>query len=475
MINVSIPYYYKSIDWEQFVTEYPPPVEFADTVYKWPRDKIQKLQDERFKRIAEIGWSHPFYKKRWTEAGLEPRNIGGIEDIEKLPVVSSYDFKDEIAALPPYGAHLRDPRELGKETPLKANSTGGTTGMPRPVLYDPVEWEINGLSAARGLFIQGARPGDICQIPNTNSIANFGWCYYIACHHWLGVMPLTTGSGLVTPSRRQIEIARDWGTNIWAAMPDYLTHLPKVAEEELGFDVRDLKTKFIHTGLGPDFSGELRNLLESLWGCDIYELYGTSEIGEACFECREKAGMHFNEDLYYLEILDTHTDEPANPGEPGDLVLTSFYRTNPPLIRYSTKDQTQFFDYGQRCGCGSYLTRMDHLIGRSDDMVKLRGTNVYPSACSDAVSNEPRANNRWLCVVKTVGEGDEMRDEMTVRVEYKDENIDIEDFKRTLEVRLRSDLGVKVAVEPVPLDALKEFSSAGREKKTKYLLDQRGK
>jgi phenylacetate-CoA ligase len=117
---------------------------------------------------------------------------------------------------------------------------------------------------------------------------------------------------------------------------------------------------------------------------------------------------------------------------------------------------------------------MDHLIGRSDDMVKLRGTNVYPSACSDAVANEPRANNRWLCVVETVGEGDEMRDEMTVKVEYKDQNIDMQDFRTSLEERLRSDLGVKVTVEPVPADALKEYSSAGKEKKTKYLLDLRG-
>jgi len=118
---------------------------------------------------------------------------------------------------------------------------------------------------------------------------------------------------------------------------------------------------------------------------------------------------------------------------------------------------------------------MDHLIGRSDDMVKLRGTNLYPSACSDAIANDPRANNRWLCVVETVGDGDERRDEMTVKVEYKDENIDMEDFKSTLEARLRSDLGVKLKVEPVPCNALLEYSGFGTDKKPNYLLDLRNK
>jgi phenylacetate-CoA ligase len=256
-------------------------------------------------------------------------------------------------------------------------------------------------------------------------------------------------------------------------MPDYLAHMAKVAQEDLGFDVHDLETKFIHCFLGPDLSGRVRNQLEDAWGCDVFDNYGTSEIALTAFECKEKSGMHFNEDLFYLEIVDPDNDEPVSRGEAGDLVVTSLYRQYPPLIRYSTKDLARFIDYGKKCSCGSYLIRMDHFLGRSDDMVKLRGTNMYPMACQDAVTGDPRSTGQWICIAERVGEGLDARDEMTVKVEYKDENIDKEDFKAKLEQSLRTDLGVRVTVEPVPADSLASLTGFGGEGKVKRLLDNR--
>ena len=473
MPQVSIPYYYKSIDWNNFVKEYPPPAEFAETVYTWDRNRINELQEERFKKAVQLAWTNPFYMRKWTEAGLEPKDVQSLKDIERLPVVSSNDFKDEIAALPPFGAHNGDPIQIAQEIPLKINSTGGTTGMPRPVFFGPVEWELNGITAARGLFMQGARPGDRLQICFTPSLANAGWCYYLACHHWLGALAITTGSGNVNPTKRQLEIARAWGTNMWYAMPEYLLHLAKVAREELGFDIRDLKTKLILGFLGPDLSGRLRRELEDLFGCNVYDNYGNVEIALGSFECKEKAGAHFHEDLYYIEVCDTDTDEPVPKGEAGDLVVTSFYRQHPPLIRYSTKDRIRLMDNGARCACGSYLVRMDRFLGRSDDMVKLRGQNTYPMACLDTVTGDARSTGQWICVVERIGEGIDAKEEMTVKIEYKDENIDEEDFKQKMEKGLKIDLGVRVTVEPVPAGSLAPLTGFGSEKKARRLLDKR--
>jgi phenylacetate-CoA ligase len=476
MEKIRIPYYYKSLNFNKFVKEYPPPAEYAETVYLWKRDKIDKMQAERFKKVVEFAWGHPFYKRKWTEAGLTPNDIKGIEDIVKLPIVSTLDLKTEIQASPPFGAS-GNAKAIVKEKPLKLNSTGGTTGMPRPIFFSPIEWEMNALQFARAFFTQGARPGDMMQIPITPSIANLGWAAYYACHHWLGVIPVTTGTGNVTPSRRQIEIARDWGSNMWVSFPEYLGHLAKVAKEELNFDVRDLKTKFMLSFLGPDLSGRLRRQIEEIWGTDVYDGYGTTDISLAAFECKEKSGRHFQEDLLYLEVVDPDTNEPVDmkKGEKGDLVVTCFYRHYPPIIRYSLKDLVRIIDHGKRCSCGSYLLRMDYFLGRSDDMVKIRGLNVYPMACLDAVTRDSRSTGEWICVVDRIGEGLSAREEMTVKIEYKNENIEKEDFKRKMEESLKADLGIRVTIEPVPPGSLSELTGYGGEKKVKRLKDNRPK
>ena len=474
MKKTTIPYYYKSINFKELARLYPPPVEFSDTVYLWPRYKIEKLQEERFREIVEFAWGHPFYKKKWTKAGLTKADIQGINDIEKLPVVSSLDFKAEIEALPPFGPS-GDATALAKKIPLKINSTGGTTGKPRPIFFSPTEWEMNGMTFARALFIQGAVPGDVMQIPVTPSIANLAWAVHLGCHNWLGVIPITTGSGNVTPTRRQLEIAQGWGSNLWVSFPEYLGHLGKVAKEELKFDVRDLKTKLIQSFLGPDLSGRLRKELEDMWGCDVFDNYGTTDIALAAFECKEKSGLHFHEDLYYVEVVDADNSEPVERGEKGDLVVTCFYRKYPPLIRYNLKDVVRIIDYGKKCLCGSYLLRMDKFLGRSDDMVKLRGLNVYPMACLDAVTSDPRSTGEWICIVDRIGEGASAIDEMTVKIEYKGENINKQNFKNKMEETLKVDLGARVTVEPVPEGTLAELTGFGTEKKVKRLKDNRPK
>ena len=299
-MQTSLPIYHRSIDWDALYKRYPVPDVFANTRWKWSSDEIRAFQNEQFLELMKTGWQNEFYKRRWKAAGLEPGDIRSIDDITKLPTFDSSDIKKDQEENPPFGLINGDVTQKMQTTPMKLQTSGGTTGKPRPTLYAPQEWELNGLTHARVLYLCGVRPGDRVQIPHTCSLGNAGWCCYKACHDYLGALPLTTGTGAVTSSRRQIEIAQEWGTNVWYVRPEYATQLAKVARDELNFDVRDLKTKFLGCGLGPDVDNAFRNQLEELWGCDVFDMYGTHEMGMGAFECRYKSGMHFHEDFDLL-------------------------------------------------------------------------------------------------------------------------------------------------------------------------------
>lgn len=472
-LHSELPVYRNAIDWPAFAREFALPDAFEQTVYRWPPERIRELQNARFVKTMEAGWRNPFYRRRWQAAGLGPGDVRGIDDIARLPPYTSDDVKESVERTPPYGDfHGLDP-ELARSTPLKLHTSGGTTGLPRPTLFDPLAWELQGLGGARGLYIQGARPGDVMQIPMTCSLANAPWLAYKACHDYLGVMPLTTGSGVVTSSRRQLEIAFGFGTNLWQSFPEYLVRLAHACREELGRDVRELKTKFIRTYLGPDLDGGLRREIESLWGCPVYDGYGTNEVGLAGFECQERSGMHFMEDLVYIEVVDVESGKPIGQGERGNLVVTALSRTLPPVIRYNLRDLGRILS-GERCACGSHFRRMDHFLGRSDAMVKLRGVNVYPMACLRAIKSDARTTGEWVCVVDRVDAGGVPRDEMEIHVEVRRDAPTREGLLELLERRLKDDLGVGVRVHLADEGSLEELANTGgREGKARRLVDRR--
>ena len=467
-----LPIYHDSIDWNDLFATYPVPDVFEKTVFRWPRERLREFQNNQFLKLVDIGWHNDFYSRHWKAAGLSPGDIRSIDDIARLPAYTSDDVKTDQFEHPPFGNFHGDWHALSKVAPLKVQTSGGTTGKPRATLYSPYEWEMNGLTQARAMYIQGIRPGDVVQIPATCSLANLGWCVYKACHDYLGALPLTTGSGIVTSSRRQLELAFDWGTSAWCCFPEYLTQLAKVSRDELGRDVRELKTKSIHTFLGPDTDNSLRRHLEDLWGCPVYDLYGTNEMGGAGFECREQNGTHIMEDCIFLEIEDVETGKPVPDGEPGNMVVTILHRGLPPVIRYNVRDIGRIIS-SQLCACGGCFRRMDKFLGRSDDMVKLRGVNVYPMACLPAIKSDARTTGEWLCVVERHDRAGVIRDEMTVRVEINRDAKAIEGLKEHLEKRLQGDLGVKVAIDLVKEGTLAEAANLGREGKPKRLLDLR--
>jgi phenylacetate-CoA ligase len=469
-----LPLYRNAVDFQRLVREYPLPDVFERTTWRASPERIRALQEERFLAIVQVGWSNPFYRRRWSAAGLQPGDIRSLDDLTKLPTYTSDDVKESLAARPPFGDfHDVDLGGLAALGPLKLQTSGGTTGLPRPTLFDAWAWEAQALIAARALYLQGARPGDVMQIPMTASLANAGWLSYKACHDFLGVLPLTTGSGVVTASRRQLEIARHFGTTMWHCFPEYLLRLAQVGQEELGLDVKSLGTRFLRTYLGPDVDESLRRELEERWGCPVYDAYGANEISAAAFECREQAGLHFMEDAVLMEVLDVATGEPVPVGERGNLVATVFFRTLPPIIRYNLRDLGRVVST-DRCACGSHFRRMDHFLGRSDAMVKLRGVNIYPMACLPAVRSDARTTGEWVCVVERVLRDGTPRDEMEVHVEVRRDAGARTGLQEQLERRLKDELGVAVGVRLVDEGALAELANTkGGEGKPRRLVDRR--
>ena len=469
----AVPYYWKSVDWDGLMRDYPPPPYFQQTTGKLSEQELRALQNTRFIARMEDAWRTPFYAMRWGAAGIEPGDIRSLDDIEKLPCFTSDDLKDAIAAAPPFGSHQPVSAQQIARTPFKVHTSGGTTGFPRLTLFDPVALEVQAIQTARALWAQGTRPGDAVQITYTLAMANAGYCGLYACLHWLGAMPVTTGSGVVTPSERQLEYALKIGTTAWYGRAEYLARLVQIAQET-NFDLRALKTKRLHSFLGPDVDGHLRQQLEEAWGCPVYDNYGTHEIGQIAFECEAMNGKHVNEDTVYLETADVETGAVLPAGERGNLVVTSLHRSTPPIIRYDLRDLLIAYERSE-CSCGLCTRKLSMFLGRSDEMVKLRGTNVYPMACQSAVTADPRATGEFLCVVSYSGEGLSRREVMTVRVEKKSDEIDDTTFAADMEAALYCDLSVRVAVEIVPRASLLPLTQVGSTGKSRRLLDMRQK
>ena len=357
--------------------------------------------------------------------------------------------------------------------PIKIQTSGGTTGLPRITLFDSIALEVQGIQTARSFYAQGMRPGDVVQITYTNSLANSAWCAVNGALHWLNAVPMTTGAGQVTSSERQLEYAKAWGTTNWFSRGEYLARLAEVARETK-FDLHALRTKALHSFLGPDVEGHLRRQLEEAWGAPVYDNYGTHEIGLVAFECAAKDRKHVHEDTVYIEFSDVDSDAPIMFGERGNLIATSLHRSIPPIIRFNMRDCMIGYER-EVCSCGLITRKLSTFLGRSDEMVKLRGTNVYPLACQNAVTKDPRTSGEYICVVRHVGEGLARREEMTVRVERRSAEIDAAALADDLRRALHKDLGVRVDVEIVDPTALAPLTGLGVQNKVKRLLDLREK
>jgi phenylacetate-CoA ligase len=394
---------------------------------------------------------------------MEPGDVRGLDDLRKIPPYTVHDIRKSIERNPPFGDFMGISPEDG--IPLVLQTSGGTTGLPRPMLYAPQDRETMAILGGRRLAMHGVKPGDMILVTYSLGLSNGGFAVREAIWKYSGAVPVMTGSGASTPTRRQIEIIKAWGINVILGFPSYLRHMALVARDEMGIDPRSLGIRLLGSHIGQ----EDRAQIEELWGAPCFDAYGTNESGMMAAECRHKTGMHIQEDAVHLEIADPETGDVLPDGEKGTIYITTFYRHGAPQIRFNVNDISAMLP--GTCACGSCLRRMDRIYGRNDNMIKLRGVNVFPEAVGDTVGKDRRTNGEYFCIVERAGAAG--RDEMTVMVEVPDASVDRAVLRDDLERRMKEVLGVKVIVQPVDRGALLPYTGVAETSKIKRLLDKR--
>ncbi len=309
---------------------------------------------------------------------------------------------------------------------------------------------------ARALYMQGIRPGDVVLNAWAYSTHNGAFAFDEALYRWLNCVVLTTGTGAVTSSRRQIELARDYGASAILTTGDYLLHLAETARE-MGLDPRrDLQIRAL-----PNIGD--RALLEETFGVPNYASYGFHEVQWVATECPARRGLHIFEDAFVVQVVDPESGEPLPDGELGALVVTELYKTGSPQFRYNIMDLS-FLYPRERCECGSWLRRMGPFAGRGDNMVKLRGVNVWPEAVGRIAMQVPGVAPDYF--VRALRSGN--RDEMVVSVVGEGDPGGFPRIADAVASRLKEELGVRIGCEvvrPGELDGWTELHSSPKPKR----------
>lgn len=459
----SIRRFHRAVDMEALTRLYEPPPEYFESQWLYGSERIAQLQLVRLKAELERASSIPFFQRLWGASRFDPRQVQSLADVVSIPQYTVDDIRRSIDRAPPYGDYQAlVPADAARE-PLRLFFSGGTTGVARPTLYTMWDRLVGSLTSARAYYLAGIRPGDVVLNSWAMGIHNAGANADEALYWWLGALPINTSTGQMTPTARQVRIAADYGAASIITIGDYLVHMGKVAVDE-GLDPQ---SDFRLRGF-PGPSGGVAAQVEELWGVPCYDSYGTHEVQYAAAECPARNGLHIFEDAFIIDIVDVDSGEPVADGELGNVVITCLYKTGTSQVRFNTQDLSRLLPREQ-CACGSWMRRIDHFRGRSDTMVKLRGTNVWPEAAGRVATADPRVTSEYFVVAMHTDD----RDEMIVKIETPLEKSQYYAAQIEIADRVRSALGVRLEVELVPVGTLRELTGSGTQGKPKRFEDRR--
>ncbi|PSQ35632.1 phenylacetate--CoA ligase [Halobacteriales archaeon SW_10_66_29] len=336
------------------------PIEAAD------RAEIRELQVDRLRATVENAYENvPFYREQLDDLGVAPGDIGSVEDVRKLPMTTKEDFRDEY----PDGLFAVEDEEI-----RRIHASSGTTGKPKIVAYTDEDIDVWSEVMARSLAASGVEPGETVQNAYGYGLFTGGLgLHYGAEELECTVIPIGGGQ-----TQRQVEMMADLESDVLACTPSYALYFAETAEE-MGHDPRDLPVSTVAFGAEP-CTDPMREEIEQRLDANGIDLYGLSEIvgPGVSIECVEaKNGLHVWEDRFLPEVIDPATGEPVKDGEEGELVLTTLSKEALPVLRYRTGDLTTL--YYDECECGRTMVRMDNVTGRTDDLIIVRGVNLYPS------------------------------------------------------------------------------------------------
>ncbi len=404
---------------------------FNEKMETMTRAEIEALQLERLQATVRHCMNSPFYKKRFQEAGITPEDIKSLDDIRRIPFTTKQDLRDTY----PFGMASVPLREC-----TRLHSSSGTTGTPTVILHTRKDLEEWAAQVARNLWMVGLRPDDVFQNSSGYGMFTGGLGFQYGAER-LGMLTVPAAAG---NSLRQIKFITDFGTTALHAVPSYVTRLYEVMRSIDVDPRRDTKLKVLAIGAEPH-SEEQRRRIEEMMGVKAYNSFGMSEMcGPGVgFECQEQSGLHFWEDYYIVEIVNPETLEPVPDGEIGELVLTTLCREAMPLLRYRTRDLTRVL--GRSCPCGRNHVRIDRMRGRSDDMMVLRGVNIFPIQIEKILMNFSELASNYLITLTT----DKENDNMLVEVEL--EELFTDDFHRLQELTKRIQRALKDEILLTPV------------------------
>jgi len=374
------------------------------------REQLEQLQLERLKKTVNHCMNAPFYQKRFQELGITPADIKTLDDVRKLPFTTKEDLRDNY----PFGICCVPMKDC-----VRLHSSSGTTGNPTVVLHSQKDLEEWANAVARCLWMVGSRPEDVFQNSAGYGMFTAGLGFQYGAEK-VGMLTVPAAAGNTT---RQIKFIKDFGTTVLHAIPSYASRIYEVMKDE-GVDPRkDTKLRVLCIGAEPH-SEEQRKRIEENLGVKAYNSYGISEMmgPGVAFECQEQNGLHIWEDYFIVEIIDPVTLEPVPEGELGELVLTTINREAMPLLRYRTRDLTRILPGD--CPCGRHHKRLARLQGRSDDMIILKGVNIFPIQIEKILLKFKELSTDYLITLETK----ESADTMTIDVELS--QLFTDDYKR---------------------------------------------
>ena len=420
----------KTMDKSQFFN----PVEIIS------REDLKKLQYERLKTTILRALNVPFYQKAFKEKGIAASDIRSIDDITKLP----FTTKDDLRSNYPFGMAAIPLKDC-----VRVHSSSGTTGNPTVVLHSKHDLEAWAELVARNLYMVGVRDTDVFQ--NTSGYGMFtGGLGFQYGAERLGCLTVPAAAG---NSKRQIKFMKDFGTTVVHIIPSYATRLAEVMAEE-GVDPRkDLKLKIFAIGAEPH-TEEQRKRIEEMLGVKAYNSFGMSEMcgPGVAFECKEQNGMHIWEDNVIVEIVDPVTLKPVPDGEIGELVLTTLNREAMPLIRYRTRDLTRIIKGD--CPCGRTHRRLARFQGRSDDMMILKGVNIFPIQIEKILMGFKELGSNFLITLETIDNNDEMTVEVELGELSSDTVTDLKSLIKEVTHQLKDEILITPKVKLVPKGSL---------------------
>jgi phenylacetate-CoA ligase len=452
---------FAAVDYEELVRAYPPPPEYFEAAWFASADEIEAVQLARLRQRAVAAGRVPFFEQRWEAAGFDPRSIRTLDDLWRAPAYTVEDIRKSIDAHPPWGDYQGVTPADALREPMRVYMSGGTTGKSRPTFYTQWDREVGAVLTARALYAQGIRPGDVVLNSWAYGTHNGAFAFDEALHRWLNCVVLTTGTGNVTSSERQVELAIEYGANAILTTGDYLLRLADVARE-MGYDP---STDIKPTAL-PNIGD--RALLESTFGAECFSSYGFHEVQWVSVECPAHDGLHIFEDAFIVQIVDPETGEEVPDGEPGAICITELYKTGSPQFRYNIMDLSYLYPR-ERCACGSWLRRMGEFAGRGDNMVKLRGVNVWPEAVGEIALSVPGVAPDWFVRAVRV----ENYDELVVSVASDRDPDEFPAIAAAVEERLKERLGVRIASEVVRPGELDAWTEVNVSPKLKRFRDER--